>query len=203
MLPTRKLNSQSWLPDFFNDFFENGALDKSGSSVPAINVIEEERGYKLELAAPGTTKEDFKVHINRDGNLEIEMEKKKEEEEKKEGHYLRKEFSYSKFHQTLILPENADKEKIEARVSDGVLKVMIPKAHETEKDEKKRAIEVKERLRPEYIDFHCFSDSELHQTADPKRLAVIFFAKNHQKSSKKFGGSDFLRTFASAFKENA
>ena len=48
MLPTRKLNSQSWLPDFFNDFFENGALDKSGSSVPAINVIEEERGYKLE-----------------------------------------------------------------------------------------------------------------------------------------------------------
>ena len=71
MLPTRKLNSQSWLPDFFNDFFENGALDKSGSSVPAINVIEEERGYKLELAAPGTTKEDFKVHINRDGNLEI------------------------------------------------------------------------------------------------------------------------------------
>ena len=78
MLPTRKLNSQSWLPDFFNDFFENGALDKSGGSVPAINVIEEERGYKLELAAPGTTKEDFKVHINRDGNLEIEMEKKKE-----------------------------------------------------------------------------------------------------------------------------
>ena len=143
MLPTRKLNSQSWLPDFFNDFFENGALDKSGGSVPAINVIEEERGYRLELAAPGTTKEDFKVHINRDGNLEIEMEKKKEEEEKKEGHYLRKEFSYSKFHQTLILPENADKEKIEARVSDGVLKVMIPKAHETEKDEKKRAIEVK------------------------------------------------------------
>ena len=144
MLPTRKLNSQSWLPDFFNDFFENGALDKSGGSVPAINVIEEDRGYKLELAAPGTTKEDFKVHINRDGNLEIEMEKKERGRRKrKRGHYLRKEFSYSKFHQTLILPENADKEKIEAKVSDGVLKVMIPKAHETEKDEKRRAIEVK------------------------------------------------------------
>ena len=85
MLPTRKLNSQSWLPDFFNDFFENGALDKSGGSVPAINVIEEDRGYKLELAAPGTTKEDFKVHINRDGNLEIEMEKKERGRRKERG----------------------------------------------------------------------------------------------------------------------
>lgn len=92
MLPTRKLNSQSWLPDFFNDFFENGALDKSGSSVPAINVIEEDRGYKLELAAPGTTKEDFKVHINRDGNLEIEMEKRKRKKKRKRATISAKSF---------------------------------------------------------------------------------------------------------------
>lgn len=143
MLPSRKLNSPGWLPDFFNDFFENSSIDRQAGSVPAINVLEDGENYRLEVAAPGTTKGDFKVHVNRDGNLEIEMEKKKEEEEKKGGHYLRKEFSYSKFRQTMVLPDNADKEKIEAKVTDGVLEITIPKAQEAENDEKKRAIEVK------------------------------------------------------------
>ena len=150
MLPARRFNGQYGISDFFNDFFDNRSLEKMGNMTPAINVMENDKGYLLELAAPGMCKDDFKVHLNKDGNLVIEVEKKdccckgKEENgEKKECRYLRKEFSYSKFSQTLLLPDNADKEKIEAQVNNGVLKVVIPKlAKDVVKDEK-REIEVK------------------------------------------------------------
>ena len=113
MLPARRFN----LPDIFNDFFDNGGIERINAKTPAINVIEGENTYKIEVATPGMTKDDFKVHVNKDGNLVIEMEKtdcccKGKEKEKKECRYLRKEFAYSKFNQTLLLPDNADRENI-------------------------------------------------------------------------------------------
>ena len=148
MLPSRRFNSQFGLTDFFNDFFENKALEKVTGTAPAMNVMENEKEYKLEVAAPGMCKDDFKVHLNKDGNLIIEMEKKEcgckgKEEDKKECRYLRKEFSYSKFSQTLLLPDNADKEKIEAQVNNGILKVVIPKLEKVKAEDEKREIEVK------------------------------------------------------------
>ena len=148
MLPSRRFNSHFGHTDFFNDFFENKALEKVTGTAPAMNVMENEKEYKLEVAAPGMCKDDFKVHLNKDGNLIIEMEKKEcgckgKEEDKKECRYLRKEFSYSKFSQTLLLPDNADKEKIEAQVNNGVLKVVIPKLEKVKAEDEKREIEVK------------------------------------------------------------
>ena len=145
MLPAKRINGQNWLPDFFNDFFEGNAINKINGAAPAMNVFEDENAYNLELAAPGMCKDDFKVHISKDGNLVIEMEKKCEDKEccKREGKYLRKEFSYNKFHQTLILPENADKENVEATVKDGVLHVRIPKIQSAKIEDNKRVIEVK------------------------------------------------------------
>ncbi len=87
----------------------------------------------VELAAPGMRKEDFSVNINSDGDLTIKMESHHEEKEDK-AHYLRREFSYSKYEQTLILPDDVEKEKIAARVADGVLTVELPK---TVKEEQK------------------------------------------------------------------
>ena len=146
MLPARRFNGQYGLTDFFNDFFENKSLEKIGINTPAINVAEDEKEYRLEVAAPGACKDDFKIHINKDGNLVIEMEKKEcgcKEKEKKECKYLRKEFSYSKFSQTLLLPENIDKEQIEAQVHNGVLKVIIPKLEKPPVEDENRVIEVK------------------------------------------------------------
>ena len=148
MLPARRFGSQYGLTDFFNDFFENKALEKVTGTVPAMNVLENEKEYKLEVAAPGMCKDDFKVHLNKDGNLIIEMEKKDcgckgKEDDKKECRYLRKEFSYSKFSQTLLLPENADKENIEAQVNNGVLKIVIPKLEKVKAEDEKREIEIK------------------------------------------------------------
>ena len=149
MLPAKRFYGQNFMPDFFNDFFGNMSLDGSSTKSPAINVLEDDLEYKLELAAPGMTKDDFKVNLNKDGNLVIESEKKceckdecKEKDEKKRK-YIRKEFSYMKMHQTLILPENTDKEGIRATVENGVLKIDIPKLQKPKVEEEKRMIEVK------------------------------------------------------------
>ena len=80
MLPSRHYN-QNWIPDVFNDFFDNDWMLRSNATAPAINVMERENGYELELAAPGMTKEDFKVSLNADGDLVINMEKKHGEDE--------------------------------------------------------------------------------------------------------------------------
>lgn len=148
MLPARRFSGQQGLTDFFNDFFENKAIDKVGITAPAINVLENEKEYKVEVAAPGMCKDDFKVHINKDGNLVIEMEKtncgcKGKDEDKKECRYLRKEFSYSKFSQTLLLPDDIDKEGIDAHVTNGILKISIPKLEKPKAEEEKKVIEVK------------------------------------------------------------
>ena len=118
----------AWLPEVFNDFFNTDFMPKANATAPAINVKESDKGYTVELAAPGMTKEDFHVHINDEGNLIIKMESKQEKkEEDKSTRYLRREFSYSKFEQTLILPDDVEKDKIAAKVEHGVLTVELPK----------------------------------------------------------------------------
>ena len=147
MMPVRR--TQNWLPSIFNDFFDNDWMVKANATAPAINVFETEKEYKVELAAPGMTKEDFNVHIDEENNLVISMEKKTEskeegnKDEKREGRYLRREFSYSKFQQTMILPDDVDKEKISAQVENGVLNINLPKFTEQEKEKAKRVIDVK------------------------------------------------------------
>lgn len=143
MLPARKFYGQNFMPDFFNDFFGSLSLDGTSGKAPAINVFEDDTDYRLELAAPGMTKDDFKVHINRDGNLVIELEKKGECTEEKKGRYIRREFSCSKFHQTLILPDNVDKEGIVAKAENGILCVELPKLQKAKIDEEKRTIDVR------------------------------------------------------------
>ncbi len=126
MYPTFARNS--WLPTVFNDLFDADYMPKANATAPAINVKETDKEYIVELAAPGMKKEDFDVNINHEGNLVIKMENKHEsKEEDKKARYLRREFSYTKFEQTLILPEDVNKDKIGAKVSDGVLTVTLPK----------------------------------------------------------------------------
>lgn len=129
MLVTR--NSQNWLPAVFNEMFDNDFMlpRTMARTAPAINVIESKDAYTVELAAPGMSKDDFKVTLNEDENLVIEIEKKAEktQENKDQSRYLRREFSYTKFHQTLLLPEDVNREAIAATVENGVLTVALPK----------------------------------------------------------------------------
>ena len=144
MVPMMRKN-QGWLPDIFNDFFDSEWMEKANATAPAINVVEHDNGYAVEVAAPGMTKDDFNVHLDEDGNISITMEKKSEnkEENKKNGHYLRREFSYSKFQQTMVLPDNVDKDKISASVKDGVLTIDLPKLPKEEPVKRSKQIEIK------------------------------------------------------------
>lgn len=131
------------MPDIFNDFFDNSWMERTNYTAPAINVIENEKEYDVELAAPGLTKEDFQVHVDEDNNLVINMEKKTENKEgKKHGKYLRREFSYEKFQQMLTLPEDAEADKIVAKVENGVLDVCIPKKTRAEIQKAVKQIEI-------------------------------------------------------------
>lgn len=126
MLPV--ISRNNWMPEVFNDFFDTDFMTRTKATAPAINVKETERDYTVEVAAPGMTKDDFNVNIDKDGNLHIHMEAHTEKkEEDKKSHYLRREFAYSKFEQTLLLPDDVEKEAIAARVNDGVLTVTLPK----------------------------------------------------------------------------
>ena len=125
------IHRNAWLPTVFNDFFDSDFMPRANATAPAINVIESEDGYTVELAAPGLKKEDFMVNINEDGNLVIKMEKKQEQtQDDKKAHYLRREFNYTKFEQTLLLPDDVEKSKIGARVEHGVLTVDLPKTEQ-------------------------------------------------------------------------
>lgn len=142
MTPMRK--SQNWLPEVFNDLFDNNWLLKANATAPAINVIETEKEYDVEIAAPGMTKDDFNIRIDEDNNLVVSMEKKNETtEEDKAKRYLRQEFSYSKFQQMMVLPKNVEKDQIEAKVTDGILTITIPKMTEDALKKAEKVIEVK------------------------------------------------------------
>lgn len=141
MTPIRR-NSQEWLPNIFSDFFDNDWMFKTNATMPAVNVIENETDYKVEVAAPGMTKEDFNVHLEGDNQLVISMEKKNETKDDN-SKYLRREFSYSKFRQALVLPDDVEKDNINAAVNDGVLTIDLPKMTKEEKANVCRAIEIK------------------------------------------------------------
>ena len=140
MMPMMRTNS--WIPTVFNDLFYNDLMPKANQTAPAINVKESDKAYTVELAAPGMKKEDFNVHIDDEGNLVVKLESKQDhKEEDKNTRYLRREFSYTKFEQTLILPDDVKKDAISAKVENGMLTVELPKVVE-EKVKLSRKIDI-------------------------------------------------------------
>ena len=120
----------SWFPTVFDEFMNSDFMPrtKSTTTAPAVNVKEDEKEYTMEVAAPGIKKEYCRVSLNEEGNLCIAIENKMEhKEEDKKQHYLRREFSYTNYQQNYALPEDVVKDKISARVENGILTVVLPK----------------------------------------------------------------------------
>ena len=120
----------SWFPTVFDEFMNSDFTPrtKSTTTAPAVNVKEDEKEYTMEVAAPGIKKEYCRVSLNEEGNLCIAIENKMEhKEEDKKQHYLRREFSYTNYQQNYSLPEDVVKDKIAARVENGILTVILPK----------------------------------------------------------------------------
>ncbi len=141
MLPV--MSSNSWFPTLFDDFFNSEWMPKTKTIAPAINVKEDVKSYTMEVAVPGIRKEFCRVNINADGNLDIAIENKLEhKEEDKKERYLRREFSYSNYQQTYVLPDDIEKEGISAKVDNGVLTIVMPKINKQDVKEIQRKIDI-------------------------------------------------------------
>ncbi|MBQ7735187.1 MAG: Hsp20/alpha crystallin family protein [Bacteroidales bacterium] len=126
MLPVMFKNS--WFPTVFEDFLNNDFMPRANTTAPAVNVKVDDKAYTMEVAAPGIKKEFCRVSINDEGNLQVSIENKVEhKEEEKKHHYLRREFSYTNYEQAYTLPEDVDKDNIEAKVENGILTVTLPR----------------------------------------------------------------------------
>ena len=137
------MNSNSWFPTMFDDFFNNDRMPKMKTTAPAVNVKEDANAYTMELAVPGIKKEFCRVNINADGNLEVAIENKLEhKEENKKEHFLRREFSYSNYQQTYVLPGDIVKDHIAAKVDNGVLTITMPKVSKDEVKQIQRQISI-------------------------------------------------------------
>ncbi len=113
-----------------DDWFRTPDLTNWGTTTPAVNILETEDGFKVELAVPGMKKEDFTIDLDKDV-LTISAEDKFESEEKDtEGRYTRREFSYSTFKRSFTLPKTIDGDKITAAYNEGVLEIVLPKKEE-------------------------------------------------------------------------
>jgi len=151
--PVIRNNRNNWLDTAFNDFFDMDWMPRTATTAPAVNVKESDKAFTMEVAAPGLKKEFCKVNINEDGNLVVKIEHKAEHEEKdckekdckeqgEKCHYIRREFSYTNYEQTYILPDEVDKEAISAKVEDGILTVELPKVAPEPAKKMDRAIEI-------------------------------------------------------------
>ena len=141
MLPV--MFSNSWFPTLFSDFVNNDEMPRVNCTAPAVNVMESEKAYTMELAAPGIKKEYCRINLDEEGNLSVAIENKMEhKEEEKKQHYLRREFSYSNYEQTYTLPEDVNRQGIQAKVENGILTITLPKVTKEEKQKNTRAIEI-------------------------------------------------------------
>ena len=137
------MNSNSWFPTVFDDFFNSDWMPKMKATAPAVNVKEDAKAYTMEVAVPGIKKEFCRVNINADGKLDIAIENKMEhKEEDKKQHYLRREFSYSNYQQTYVLPDDIVKDNISAKVDDGALTITMPKVTKDDVKKIQRQIDI-------------------------------------------------------------
>jgi HSP20 family protein len=142
MLPVFKTRN---LPGLFDEFFNGNLLpnyieEGAWKSSPAVNIFETEQSFKIEIAAPGLEKEDFKIDLKNE-YLMVYSEKKDKKEEKEKGKVVRSEFRYSSFQRSFALPNGIDVNAINAMHKNGILTIELPKIIE-QKNESIRQIDI-------------------------------------------------------------
>lgn len=114
--------------DFFNDFVSSRYYGSGYASTPAVNIIEDTDEYKIEVAAAGLSKKDFKIDL--DGDLLTISSERKEDKKENNEKFARREFNYSSFSRSFRLNDSIDQDQIKAEHADGVLTIKLPKKEE-------------------------------------------------------------------------
>jgi HSP20 family protein len=133
---------RSILTDFLNEnrYLNSDLFDMNSMApnLPAINIEEDEKEFKVEMAAPGFSKKDFKVNI--ENNVLVISAEKKDEKKEENKEFKRREFNYSSFERAFTLPESVNEDHINAQYNDGILKLTLPKVAESKKKMKEISI---------------------------------------------------------------
>lgn len=132
MLPVAR-KERSFFPSIVDEFFGRDFMPdlfefRTGINMPSVNVIEGKDDYKIEVAAPGLDKKDFKIDL--DNNVLTITSEKEDNSEENNERYMRREFSYSSFKRSFSLPQSVDAGKITANHNNGILTIMVPKKEE-------------------------------------------------------------------------
>jgi HSP20 family protein len=128
------LRKRSTFPSIVDEFFGNDLFPRffmeseKMSNLPAVNIVEGKDDYRIEVAAPGLDKKDFKIDL--DNNVLTVSSEKEEKTEDTDDRFMRREFSYASFSRSFALPESVDANKITANHKDGVLSILVPKKEE-------------------------------------------------------------------------
>lgn len=143
MLPILKNRDlfPSIVDEFFGRDFMPGMFEfQTGINMPSVNIVEGKEDFRIEVAAPGLSKDDFKVNL--ENNVLTISSEKEDRKEQKEERYMRREFSYTSFRRSFSLPNSVDSEKINASHNNGVITITIPKREEA-KVKPAKQIEIK------------------------------------------------------------
>ena len=132
MLPILK-KDRTFFPSIVDEFFGRDFLPnifefQTGINMPSVNIVEGKNDFRIEVAAPGLQKDDFKINL--DNNVLTISSEKEEKQEEKDERYMRREFSYTSFRRSFSLPQTVEADKISANHSNGVLSISIPKKEE-------------------------------------------------------------------------
>lgn len=135
------------MPAFFDDFFrpwnewfDDGLTSRVGR-IPAVNIEDKEEGYRLTVAVPGMKKSDFEIDV--DGNQLTISCSNEESQTEKDARYTRKEYSYQSFERSFTLPDEVNRDRIDASYDNGVLSIMLPKKEEARKQQLSKHIAIK------------------------------------------------------------
>jgi HSP20 family protein len=132
MLPILK-KDRTFFPSIVDEFFGRDFLPnlfefQTGINMPSVNIVEGKNDFRIEVAAPGLQKDDFKINL--DNNVLTISSEKEEKQEEKDERYMRREFSYTSFRRSFSLPQTVEADKISANHSNGMLSISIPKKEE-------------------------------------------------------------------------
>lgn len=132
MLPILK-KDRTFFPSIVDEFFGRDFLPnlfefQTGINMPSVNIVEGKNDFRIEVAAPGLQKDDFKINL--DNNVLTISSEKEEKQEEKDERYMRREFSYTSFRRSFSLPQTVEADKISANHNNGVLSISIPKKEE-------------------------------------------------------------------------
>tara|TARA_B100001287_G_scaffold22567_1_gene16499 strand:+ start:4029 stop:4451 length:423 start_codon:yes stop_codon:yes gene_type:complete len=126
LIKTQKFPFNSLLNGLFdNDIYGFPALEHSVNSLPKVNLLEDDNGFQIMLAAPGLKKEDFNVDLN---NHVLKVSVNKAQSEIK--NYIKKEFSYLSFTRSFNIPKSVDLDNVNASYKSGILTIDVPKKEE-------------------------------------------------------------------------